>query len=222
MPTIFKPIEGFPGYYVASNGAIWSKWKTRGNPYGGRGVVPYISDKARKLKPKVDSKGYCRITLQKDGKPHDFLIHRLILMAFRGPPPEGTEGCHKDGNKGNNGFHNLYWGTRQQNVQDSIRHGIFYNATEAAAIANKGKKRSEETKAKISITQKGKKKTPKQIANMKANHWSKRADAKEIAAKSANKNRGKKHTKEHKKKISEGNRRRWARYRGEEANREVD
>jgi hypothetical protein len=222
MPTIFRTIEGFPGYYVASNGSIWSKWKTRGNPYGGRGVVSYISDKIRKLKPKVDSKGYCRITLQKDGKPHDFLIHRLILMAFRGPPPEGTEGCHKDGSKSNNSFHNLYWGTRQQNTQDSIRHGVFYRATEAAALVNKGRKLTKEVRDKMSAAQKGREFTEEHKANIKAAHWSKRADAKEIAAKSADKNRGKKHTEEHKKKISEGNRRRWARCCGEEANREVD
>src|SRR5690625_5937469 len=28
-------------------------------------------------------------------------VHRLVLMAFVGPPPEGTEGCHNDGDASN-------------------------------------------------------------------------------------------------------------------------
>lgn len=88
-------------------------------------------------------------------------------------------------------------------------------ATLAAAIANKGRKRSEEFRKNTSEKQKGRKKSPEHLAKLKANHWSKRPDAAEIAKRSADKNRGRSLTPEHRRKIAEGGRRRWAGHRAE-------
>lgn len=51
------------------------------------------------------------------------LIHRLVLLVFRGPNEKGEEGCHKDGNKENNRLENLRWGTRSSNDRDRLLHG---------------------------------------------------------------------------------------------------
>ena len=63
------------------------------------------------------------VGLCKDGKMRTPLIHRLVLETFIGPCPEGLEGCHGDGDPGNNRLSNLRWDTRSSNAQDSIHHG---------------------------------------------------------------------------------------------------
>lgn len=51
-------------------------------------------------------------------------LNRLILMTFNGPPPfPGAEARHLDGDRHNNRPGNLCWGTRRENVDDTIRHG---------------------------------------------------------------------------------------------------
>lgn len=56
-------------------------------------------------------------------KGYGFLVHRLVLMAFVGPCPEGMEGCHADGNRANNSLVNLRWDTREANEKDKVQHG---------------------------------------------------------------------------------------------------
>ncbi len=54
-------------------------------------------------------------------------VHRLVLLAFVGDPPPGTEACHNDGNRDNNSRANLRWDTRKANVADAARHGQRHN-----------------------------------------------------------------------------------------------
>lgn len=50
-------------------------------------------------------------------------VHRLVLLAFVGPAPTGAHEClHGDGDPENNAVENLRWGTRAENIDDSIRH----------------------------------------------------------------------------------------------------
>lgn len=76
-------------------------------------------------------------------------------------------------------------------------------ATRAAAIANRGKKRSPEIGAKISASQKGRKYSPETLANMKAGHWRNKPGWEEIVERSAAKQRGKKLSMETKKRIGQ-------------------
>lgn len=50
-------------------------------------------------------------------------IGRLVLLAFAGPPPDGMEMCHNDGDSFNDRFDNLRWDTHAANVRDVSRHG---------------------------------------------------------------------------------------------------
>jgi hypothetical protein len=50
-------------------------------------------------------------------------VHRLVLYAFAGPPPDGHECRHLDGNSRNNHASNLCWGTHSENIHDVIAHG---------------------------------------------------------------------------------------------------
>ena len=73
-----------------------------------RGVVSYGSLKAS---------GYC--TVQVLG--NDFLVHRLVAFAFRGPPRNSLAWRvhHLDGNPSNNRLENLEYVTHQQNMMHS-------------------------------------------------------------------------------------------------------
>lgn len=63
------------------------------------------------------------MNLSRDGKINANYIHRLVLLAFKGPPPDEhrIEGCHKDGDPTNNRPSNLYWGTSVENAADRKR-----------------------------------------------------------------------------------------------------
>jgi len=52
-------------------------------------------------------------------------IHRLVLLAFRGPCPEGMEARHLNGNPHDNRLCNLEYGTKKENAQDKHLHGTM-------------------------------------------------------------------------------------------------
>jgi hypothetical protein len=111
----WRDIPGYEGrYQVSDMGNVKSlARKDR------RGV--YWPERLRKVSP--EPSGHLSVCLSFDNKTRTLSVHRLVLLAFVGPPPEGTEACHKNGKPDDNRLENLYWGTRKQNQQDSIRHG---------------------------------------------------------------------------------------------------
>lgn len=115
---IWKPIPGHDGYEVSSLGRVRS-FKTR-DADGGRtgpwriGTTPHV------LAPNI-IQGYCSVKLT-GGQP--MRVHRLVLLAFAGPCPDGMEGCHfPDHNRQNNRLDNLRWDTRLENNRDTCRLG---------------------------------------------------------------------------------------------------
>ena len=60
------------------------------------------------------------------------LVHHLVLEAFVGPRPMKKECRHLNGMPGDNRLSNLVWGTRRENIDDRVLHGI--------SNRNKGKK----------------------------------------------------------------------------------
>lgn len=106
--------------YEASNlGRIRSvdRWRRASH----RGGLRFL--KGQILKASIDSGGYPTVTLGKRGQ---FRVHRLVMLAFEGPCPEGKEVCHQDGERTNVALDNLYYGTRKQNVGDTVRHGTAW------------------------------------------------------------------------------------------------
>lgn len=45
------------------------------------------------------------------------------MLAFKGPPPEGHEVCHNNGDPADNRLENLRYGTRTDNLHDLYLHG---------------------------------------------------------------------------------------------------
>lgn len=112
-----KDIKGFEGLYaVTADGRVWS----------------YLRNKW--LKPGINSNGYYRAQLRKEGKVYNFFVHRLVYSAFKGEIPEGLTVDHIDGNKINNTPDNLQLLTSGENTSK----------------AWKGRKHTEDTKRKMS------------------------------------------------------------------------
>lgn len=59
------------------------------------------------------------VLLSRDGESRSFLIHRVVLMAFNVPNPDGkTEVDHLDSDFGNNHLDNLRWATAVENMSN--------------------------------------------------------------------------------------------------------
>lgn len=67
---------------------------------------------------------HLRVALCRSGYREDWLVHRLVLVAFVGRPPAGMEGCHNNGVPADNRLGNLRWDTRRANVKDQVSHGV--------------------------------------------------------------------------------------------------
>lgn len=64
------------------------------------------------------------VVLRHDGREKAWLIHRLVLTAFRGAAPHPrAQARHLNGNRLDNRLANLAWGSAKQNAADKRRHG---------------------------------------------------------------------------------------------------
>jgi len=100
---------GYPWYEVGDDGSVWGLY------CGG-----YVGRARKRLSPKRDRRGYLRVRLA-NGAYHKrtFQVHRLVLLAFVGPCPEGMQTRHfPDPDRTNNRLENLRWGTAKENAAD--------------------------------------------------------------------------------------------------------
>lgn len=103
MEKEIKGIPGLPERFASEDGKIYRKYL----------------DRLIEIHPSPNNRGYLRVGLH--GKK--YLVHRLILLTFVGPCPNGCMGLHKDDNPLNCNLSNLYWGTRHDNYIDMLRNG---------------------------------------------------------------------------------------------------
>ena len=81
--------------------------------------VPYI------MRPYPTEHGYLIFKFTVSGFVSNHSAHVLVLEAFVGLRPEGTQGAHWDRDPGNNRLSNLRWATPQENSDDKARHGTI-------------------------------------------------------------------------------------------------
>lgn len=118
------PIPGFEGHYEVSN-----RGRIRSVPHvihREDGRCRRVGWELKALNPGAD--GRVCASLLKEGKSLNVRVHRLVLLAFVGPPPPGMECCHNDGDASNNRLENLRWGTKSDNMHDRVRHGTHHMA----------------------------------------------------------------------------------------------
>jgi hypothetical protein len=109
----WRPVPGYEGIYEVSNlGRIYSVKR-----FG-------VSRSGHLLKPGVMASGHLSIGLRRGAgvKVKRYGVHRLVMLAFVGPCPEGMETRHLDGDPANNGLNNLRYGTRSENMLDRFVH----------------------------------------------------------------------------------------------------
>jgi hypothetical protein len=117
MKEEWRFVVGDENYMVSNFGNV--KSIPRLVTVGVRGGVMMTNEKI--LKPSViKNTGYLQVQLS-NRKKHS--IHRLVLMAFVGPCPNGMEGAHLDGNRQNPELSNLRWATKKENAKDRVAHG---------------------------------------------------------------------------------------------------
>jgi hypothetical protein len=109
IATELTEVPGFPGYAVSEDGKVWSKRGSNGKQW-------------RQLKPIRHGKRYSTVRLWVRGCWFSWYVHRLILTVFKGKG--GPDTRHLDGDSSNNRLDNLAWGTRKENMEDTIRLGL--------------------------------------------------------------------------------------------------
>ncbi len=104
--TEWRPLPGFEGYTVSSDGDIRGK-------------------RGRIIRPTPNRDGYLRVGLRAvyRGPPVMMSVHRVVLLAFVGPCPEGMQACHNNGVRSDNRVENLRWDTVRNNCLDRGKHG---------------------------------------------------------------------------------------------------
>lgn len=115
MSTIWLDVPGYEGLYkVSSDGDVWShpRERTRGGI-----LIPTWSKGRRGV--------YASVRLWKNKSRRTLYSHQLVLLAFRGPTPEGMESRHLDGDSTNNQISNLSYCTHQVNCVDIVDHGHY-------------------------------------------------------------------------------------------------
>lgn len=114
----WRPVVGYEGAYeVSSIGRVRSLDREILGRWG-----PHIR-RGHFLRPHTDKDGYQRVRPSLHGEARAAPVHRLVLLAFVGPQPEGHVALHRDGNPSNNVVSNLTWGTYSDNAFDAVSHG---------------------------------------------------------------------------------------------------
>jgi hypothetical protein len=106
QPCEWKPIEGYSGYEISSNGIVVStKYK-----------------RSHSLRYTIHN-GYYQCCLSQHSVERHHNVHHLVLLAFIGPRPTGAECRHLNGDPKDNRAENLAWGTGKDNANDREMHG---------------------------------------------------------------------------------------------------
>ena len=108
MTEVWIPVKGYEGLYEVSNlGEVKSLPKISGTCMRQEKILS---------KNRLSKDGYIRVALAKNGKPHEFKVHKIVAEHFV-PNLQNKETVnHIDGNKLNNRIDNLEWADRHEQL----------------------------------------------------------------------------------------------------------
>lgn len=113
------PVVGWVGFYEISDRGRVRSLARRVRHYAGGTRAQY--GRIMKQSPK----NYPQVDLRRDGTRNVTYVHRMMLLAFVGPCPEGMETRHLDGDPSHNSLDNLRWGSPAEQDADRVRHGTM-------------------------------------------------------------------------------------------------
>ena len=108
---IWKTIKDYEQYKVSNLGRVARITKTKG---------------LRCLNEHLNHKGYLRVELIKNHKPHFLRVHRLVAQAFIPNPKNLPQVNHKNGIKTDNRTDNLEWVTNEQNYEHALKNNLTW------------------------------------------------------------------------------------------------
>ena len=127
LDQLWWPVPGWEGLYeVSDQGRVRSLDRWVVNVLGHRRKLPSVSLLGRKA-----GAGYLMVTLCKSGVQWREYVHRLVLLAFVGPCPDGCQAAHGNGILTDNRLENLRWTTIQLNHADKRAHGTHQEGEKA-------------------------------------------------------------------------------------------
>lgn len=127
----WKNIPGYGGHYQASSdGRVRVKDRIIMKVHSRSGNIESFFYKGKELRTTTFRYGHKMVSIGVNGVKYTLHIGRLVLMAFRGLPPEGMECCHNNGDSGDNRLRNLRWDTHHNNNQDRKKHGRYASKEE--------------------------------------------------------------------------------------------
>lgn len=105
-------LKDYPGYGIDTEGNVWS----------------FKSKKTKTLSPGWKKKGYGYRTVlltDKYGKKRNFLVHRLVALAFIPTDDITMEVNHRNRNSSDNRLENLEWVTKKKNTEHNAKVNGF-------------------------------------------------------------------------------------------------
>lgn len=133
MNEIWREIPGYEGRYMVSNTGSVLSLNYRNCNY------------SRRLVPKCNNSGRLWVELFKNGQRKQFLIHRLVAMAFISNPENYPEVNHIDEDCKNNHVENLEWCSRQYNISYYLER----HSADKRVIKNYSEKYSQQNNKKV-------------------------------------------------------------------------
>lgn len=119
----WRPVPSYEGIYeVSDQGRI-------------RSLSRFITERTgtvrrhdeRILRLQMNSNGYLVFDAHRDDHRRTLHVHQVVLLAFVGPPKQGQEVLHGNGNRRDPRLSNLRYGSHAENVADQVRHGTHKN-----------------------------------------------------------------------------------------------
>ena len=124
MKEEWKPVPEYEGRYEVSNmGLLRSITRTESQGNSARIMT------GRVLSMFTKPTGHLTAGLSSGGIRRTVSVHRMVAQVFVPGYHPDLHVCHGDGNPKNNRADNLRWGTRSDNVQDSLKHGTHGQAS---------------------------------------------------------------------------------------------